>query len=208
MPGFAAYPYSTQDKMMMAAVEEGQQHYFHTQQSCDQIGLERNDFGLIGIGILKETTTPMSAKVHSSILEAVKELEVESRDTSAAVHEQAEQEDGIPKYSAQPTVLDMHYGPTEDEKRVKFNSLKDDTIVVKDKPIIVQHDEAPADSAHRIVNEVFSSSSQAFYFSFKTCVFTFFFNKKCVDLPFALQVATSQLTFALFCAGEQRLASW
>ena len=46
----------------------------------------------------------MSAKVHSSILEAVKELEVESRDTSAAVHEQAEQEDGIPEESAQSQV--------------------------------------------------------------------------------------------------------
>ena len=90
--------------LIMAAVEEGQQHYFHTQPSCDQIGLESNDFGLIGIGILKETTTPMSAKVHSSISEAVKELEVESCDTSAADHEQAEQEDGIPEESAQSQV--------------------------------------------------------------------------------------------------------
>jgi len=41
--------------LMMVAVEEGP-NYFHAQPSCDQIGLERNDSVLIGIGILKETS--------------------------------------------------------------------------------------------------------------------------------------------------------
>ena len=60
----------------------------------------------------------------------------------------------------------------EYDKRVKYKSLKDDTIIVKNKPMIVQLDEAPAVSAHRIVNEVLLFSLRRLYFSFKTCVFT------------------------------------
>ena len=71
---------------LMMAAEEGQ-NYFHAQPSRDQIGLERNDSGLIGIGIFMESAASLSVEVYSSISEAVKDFEVKSRDIFAAVHE-------------------------------------------------------------------------------------------------------------------------